>query len=294
VQAIFVWERLLNGERHDHGEGGAAGFTLIEKMFEHLDSTKRDFFHHFLKAFIKSQILPHRYSSSVDESSLTCCVLYILARVPRDLHVDDDSDKAAEGLNEPFDDPFGEFSDEDADEDTEEGFGFEGFEEDSNEVPDHNGEPSVRTGRKEWWEKYIEIFRDELNTPSARGLLPLSVALRMGYQWSPVIRDMIETEPSVVEKMDSTHRLPLFLIAATANTERRGCSLPGDYARFEYSDLNAVNNTFALLRLQPGMLDRVRGVEILDGKDSKRVDLPTSQTTKKPRIERSSIPQPPE
>jgi hypothetical protein len=87
-----------------------------------------------------------------------------------------------------------------------------------------------------YWKKYIQVVKQEQHKQRQRQLSsttmtstkatasrhtsPLFVAIRLGYSWSPVLKDIIEVFDgiNVLNIMDDSTGLPAFALAATATT----------------------------------------------------------------------------
>jgi hypothetical protein len=205
-------------------------FTLANQLFEHLESKRIKLFHRYLKIFVsgKEAYLAERAAPRVDKKSLTCCVLYMLAK--------------CSGENDKMD-------------------------------------------KREWWQKYLDVCRNKVTKPSQTGDVPLYTAIRLGYQWNPVICFIVNEDPSVLEKPDSEEKLSPFALAAatTATQSQDYCSELGDYNRLDYTNLNTVNNTYQLLRANPNAL-------VPSKPKSKQAPPPSSLDTKR-AAKKSSTPE---
>jgi hypothetical protein len=89
-----------------------------------------------------------------------------------------------------------------------------------------------------YWKKYIQVVKQEqhkqrqrqissttMTTTKAtapRQTSPLFAAIRLGYSWSPVLKDILEVFDSinVLNMMDDSTGLPAFALAATATTNQ--------------------------------------------------------------------------
>lgn len=103
--------------------------------------------------------------------------------------------------------------------------------------------------KTEFWSKYVAAFRDDLTKSSDKGATPLLCALRMGYQWNPVIQDIVKEDPSaVIGTVNKLHQLYPFQVAALPSGKEHYYSI-GHYSSEEYEKCNSINNSFELLRL---------------------------------------------
>ena len=104
---------------------------------------------------------------------------------------------------------------------------------------------------------FVELSPEDLALPGQSGLLPLSCALKLGYQWEPVISQFVKEDPAVVETIQKQNISP-FLAAATVTHGKNFVPSLGEYKTYqEYQMCNALNNTYKLLRLNPRMLEQI-------------------------------------
>jgi hypothetical protein len=188
-EGIFFWEV----EFDDDEEESIGATTLFHFIFNHFVKTSdRDLFHRYLKALVKGRRESgYGISDVVDESSLTCCILYVLAL--KDL--EDEENK------------------------------------------------------EEMWVQYVNACRDDLSRPSEKiGRLPLVFALLLGHQWDPVLRDILNEDPSILNTIDRVHQLPPCLIAASDLVNNDDNPNLGSYDSEDFQSINSVNNTYELLR----------------------------------------------
>lgn len=229
---------------------------LLKTMYDNLDSAKRELFHCYLKAFVKGRLafIKEKGDTSghlpIDVSSLSNCVLFLLAKV--------------ENIYMPVED------------------------EDSYYDSDDDDNDSQVYNRKEMWCKYLEIFRDDITKRTTEGDAPLFSAIRLCHQWSPVIETIWKEDPSVLETADTELGLPPFLVAATKNlspvTIGGYYSVDGMYFTWNNTaqDNNTVNTTYALLRANPNMIrfrTRAESAESAEG-DRKRAASTDIKPTK--------------
>jgi hypothetical protein len=240
--------------RYSMGDGGT--FTLVEKLFQHLNAMNSKLLHRYLKAFVvgRRTYLSHDggrkdcLSRVVDKNSLTCCVLYLLAKLePTAVQ---DTGSGGRNITYNFD-------------------------------------------RGEFWQKYLEACRDDVTKPTNRGSLPLYAAIRICHQWNPVIRDIVKEDVHVLETLDVKHRIPPFMVAAASIGNRYNFQDLGDsYTSWhDYKNINTVNTTYELLRANPSTIcppkstitprnvapsvDKKRA--IISSNKSKEVILPTGR-----------------
>lgn len=103
----------------------------------------------------------------------------------------------------------------------------------------------------ELWQTFLEhCSSDELIQPTNDGPPYLHLAIRLGYEWSPVLSDIVDANTNALESRDAEHNFPPFVLAAASaksNPRLLGWDLPTQYP----DEAAATNTIFELLRKHP-------------------------------------------
>ena len=106
-----------------------------------------------------------------------------------------------------------------------------------------------------WWRSYFVKLRDQVLVPTSNGLHPFFCALRMGYSWRPVLRDIVEADPSVLATIDPVEKLPPFLVAACTVPSKHEFAAKESCCRFPMEkDLIHLDTIYHLLHASPSIL----------------------------------------
>jgi hypothetical protein len=159
------------------------GKLLVPELMEHLNQGNLEVFRNKLQDLVRNR---EGYCEargwdqiSFDESSLTYCVLYLIAALC-------------------FSEEKGSDSADRNDDDSEGG-------------SDDNNEAMMETFNPDpFWQLYFESFTDDVKIRTRNGDHILEVALGMGHSWYPVLRDIIKTDPGALQIIDAKEKdIPL-------------------------------------------------------------------------------------
>jgi hypothetical protein len=161
------------------------GKSLVPELMEHLNQGNLEAFRNKLQDLVRNR---EGYCEergwdqiSFDESSLTYCVLYLIAALC-------------------FSEEQGSDSADRNDDDSEGG-------------SDDNNEAMMETFNPDpFWQQYLESCSDDVKIRTRNGDHVLEVALGMGHSWYPVLRDIIKRDPGALQIVDAKEKdIPLIV-----------------------------------------------------------------------------------